>query len=70
MPDSVRQKGKVFIPDWARCLRGKVIAKGPDATEVEIGDSVSFVATAGMESVFQGAAVRVMREDDIDGVFE
>lgn len=68
MPDSVKQKGKIFIPDHARALRGKVIAKGPDATEVAVDDHVTFVATSGIESVFNGAAVRIMRETDIDMV--
>lgn len=67
-PEGVRQQGKIFIPDWARSLHGKIVAKGPDATQVEIGETATFVATSGMESVFNGAAVRIMREGDLDVV--
>lgn len=59
---------KIIMPDWSRSLRGRIVAKGPDVKDVEIGDRVTFVATSGMESVFDGVAVRIMREDDLDMV--
>lgn len=68
-PESVKQ-GKIFVPDSVRSLRGKVLAKGPDATELQVGDTITFVATSGMESVFNGAAIRIMRQDDADTVIE
>jgi co-chaperonin GroES (HSP10) len=61
---------KILTPDWTRCLKGKIIATGPDCHEVKIGDTVSFGATSGMESVFDGATIRIMRESDIDFVEE
>ena len=68
-PDSTKpEKGKIVMPDWSRCLRGKVLAAGSDCKELAVDDHVAFRATSGMESVFDGAAIRIMREDDVDFV--
>lgn len=70
IPDAKPPGLKILTPDWTRCLKGKVLAIGPDCVEVKIGDRVGFGATTGMESVFDGAAIRVMRESDLDFVEE
>jgi len=70
LPDAKPPGFKIILPDWSRCLRGTVIATGPDCRDVKPSDVVSFVATAGMESVFDGAAIRIMREKDIDFVVD
>jgi co-chaperonin GroES (HSP10) len=43
-----------------------VLAFGPEAKDVKIGDKVNFGAATGMESVLDGAAIRIMRESEID----
>jgi len=68
-PDSVKPpRGEVVMPDWSRCLRGRVLAVGPDCKELAVDDHIAFRATSGMESVFDGVAIRIMREDDCDMV--
>jgi co-chaperonin GroES (HSP10) len=70
-PKSVAQRGAIFLPDWNRSLQGVVLAIGPDCTEVKVGDAITFRATSGMESVFNGVAIRIMKEkEDIDMVLE
>lgn len=63
LPDSTRQTAGILLPDWQRSLTGSVLACGPDCTELKPGDKVSFGAASGMESVFDGAAIRIMREE-------
>ncbi len=58
-------RGSILLPDWQRSLEGSVIAKGPAASELKIGDRVFFGAATGMESVFDGTPIRIMREDDV-----
>lgn len=70
LPESKLPGTKILVPDWSRCLKGKIIGTGPDCTEVKTGDVVSFGAATGMESVFDGATIRIMRESDIDFVEE
>jgi co-chaperonin GroES (HSP10) len=65
LPDSTRRPSGIILPDWQRSLRGSLLACGPDAKDVKKGDVVYFSAATGMESVYAGAAVRVMREKDI-----
>lgn len=69
----------ILMPDWQRTLRGKVIAVGPGAPlangkiapmSVKVGDFVVFGAAAGMESVYCGEAIRIMRDENIDCVLE
>lgn len=62
--------GGIRLPDWKRSLHGKVLAIGPDVHEVKKRDTVCFGATKGMESLFKGFPLRIMREDDIDVVLE
>jgi co-chaperonin GroES (HSP10) len=69
-PKAVAQRGQVFLPDWSRSLQGSVLAFGPDVRELKKGDTVTFRATSGMESVFNGVAIRIMRADDIDMILE
>jgi co-chaperonin GroES (HSP10) len=62
-PESTRQASGIILPDWQRSLWGSVLALGPDCTELKIGDRVNFGAASGMESVFNGTAIRIMSEE-------
>lgn len=71
LPESTRQIGGIILPDWQRSLVGSVLACGPNCTELTVGDRVYFGAASGMESVFDGAAIRMMSEEkDVLTVFE
>ena len=69
-PDSVNKRLKVFVPDWQKSLHGEVLAVGPKVRELLPGDRVVFGAAKGMESIYNGAAIRIMRWEDIDMVLE
>lgn len=69
-PESKPPGIKIVLPDWSRTLRGTVIATWPGAKSVAVGDVVGFTATTGMESVFDGKTIRIMRESDIDFVVD
>ena len=70
--------GVIKLPDWQRTLRGEVVAVGPGRMlplgerapmECRIGDTVSFAATAGMDSDYGvGKKIRLMRDSDVDAV--
>lgn len=62
-------KGVVVLPDWKRSLSGVVLAAGPDAY-ISPGALVSFGAAVGMDSVFNGQPIRVLKEQDLDFVYE
>lgn len=71
-PDS-----SVALPAWQRTLHGVVLAVGPGLPlvdggaapmSVQVGDRVVFGAATGMESVFAGKPLRVMRDSEIDMV--
>lgn len=73
-------KGRIKLPSWQKYLRGKVIAVGPGRMlpfgerapmETQVGDTVTFSPTAGMESdLGVGRPVRMMRDPDVDTVEE
>jgi chaperonin GroES len=70
--------GRIKLPDWERILRGTVIAVGPGKIlpdgrrapmECKLGDTVSFAATAGMDSSYGArVSVRMLHDTDIDAV--
>lgn len=64
------KRSTVILPDWSRGLKGEVASIGPECTELKGGETVTFGAVKGMEAVFCGAAVRILRETDIDMVLE
>lgn len=69
---------KIKLPDWQRPLRGRVVAAGPGKMlysgerapmSCEVGDLVTFVATAGMDTSYGGHLnVRLMRDENVDAV--
>ncbi len=73
-----KAEGVIKLPDWQRTLRGEVVAVGPGRMlplgerapmECRIGDTVSFSATAGMDSSYGiGKNIRLMRDSDVDAV--
>lgn len=67
-PDLV--EGTIKLPDWKRNLSGLVLATAPGARDVRVGDRVLFGAAVGMDSVLQGEAIRILKYDDIDLVYE
>lgn len=69
----------IALPDWQRTLRGKVIGAGPGAPlsngkfkpmACSVGDYIVFGAAKGMESVYCGESIRIMRDEDADGILE
>lgn len=62
--------GTIRLPDWKRSLQGTVIARGSDVRDVSEGQTVSFGAAVGMDSVFAGQAVRILKESDLDFIYE
>ena len=62
-------QGTVRLPDWKRSLKGTVIARGSDVRDVSEGQVVSFGAAVGMDSVFAGKEVRILKEQDLDFVY-
>lgn len=78
-PDSTPSTSLIKLPDWQRNLRGRVIAIGPGRTlpggdhapmQCQLGDYIVFGAATGMESTYRGALIRIMRDEDVDGVLE
>jgi chaperonin GroES len=78
-PDEANLAKRIVLPKWSKGLQGTVINAGPGMMlpdgkripmEVKVGDKVSFGAATGMESVFKGMAVRMMRQTDLLGVVE
>lgn len=49
---------------------GIVVAAGPDATEVKVGDKVLFGDSVGQDLQYEGEHLLVMREKHTLGVFE
>lgn len=77
-PDDVDTQTAIKLPDWQRNLRGTVIGVGPGAPlsgggfkpmECQLGDRVIFGAASGMESRYNHTLIRIMRDEDVDGVF-
>jgi hypothetical protein len=60
----------VLLPDWKRSLSGVVIATGSDVKGVNDGDLVYFGAAVGMDSVLSGQDIRILKERDLDFVYE
>lgn len=60
----------VLLPDWKRSLSGTVLARGPNVTSVAEGDRVSFGAASGMDAVLSGQEIRILKERDLDFVYE
>jgi chaperonin GroES len=67
----------VILPDWQKTLTGTVVAIGPGKQlrdgalapmGVAVGDKIVFGAAIGMESVFNGKPLRIMRDGEIDVV--
>lgn len=67
----------VMLPDWKRSLVGTVIAAGPgyplssganSPMQTKVGDRVCFGAAVGMEGIYEGNAIRILRDTDIDFV--
>lgn len=67
-PDERPVGMQILVPDWARMLCGTVVSAGPSVTEAKAGDRVGFLATSGIESVFKGENIRIMKEKDLEYV--
>jgi len=61
---------RVLLPDWKRSLTGTVLAAGSDVKEAVKGVRVTFGAAVGMDSVFNGQSIRILKESDLDFVYE
>lgn len=69
-PESTSGTEHIRLPDWKRQLKGTVVARGPDCNFISEGQVVGFGAAVGMDSVFAGQDLRIMKEQDIDFVYE
>lgn len=56
-------EGGIIIPVDSKTLEGEVIFKGPEATAVEIGNTVRFLNHAGVDIIYEGNACRFLKED-------
>lgn len=73
-------KSTIKLTQWQKTLRGTVIATGPGKLTykgtrlpmtTQVGDVVTFAATAGMDSSYgPHVRVRMMRDVDVDAVLE
>lgn len=62
---------RIALPDWKRNLSGVVIAASPGCSEdVVISSRVIFGAAAGMDATCGGEDVRILKEQDLDCVYE
>lgn len=61
---------RVLLPDWKRSLSGTTIAVGPEVVAVDEGSRVSFGAAVGVDSTISGVSIRILKEQDLDFVFE
>ena len=68
---------RIKLPDWQRVLKGFVRAVGPGKMlnngkrapmACQVGDYVSFAATAGMDMAYAGKGARIMKDSDADAV--
>jgi hypothetical protein len=66
----VEDKSPIRLPDWKRSLEGRILAIGPSVKEVAVRDKVTFGAAKGMEAVFSGIPIRLLKEQDLDMVLE
>lgn len=62
--------GNIRLPDWKRSMSGTVLSVGPECKSVKDGVRVSFGAAVGMDSVINGESIRIMKEQDLDFVYE
>lgn len=62
-------EAEILLPDWKRSLHGTVLAGGPEVREVSKGARVSFGAAVGMDSIFNGQPVRILKEQDLDFIY-
>ena len=64
-------EGAVRLPDWKRNLSGEVIAHGPGCSkDVVLSSRIAFGAAVGMDSVLNGQEIRILKEQDIDFIYE
>jgi co-chaperonin GroES (HSP10) len=63
-------ESRISLPDWKRALNGEVLAVGPKVRAAKCGDTVYFGAAVGMDSVFSGQEIRILKEQDLDFVYD
>lgn len=78
-PDEIKPS-KIALPDWQRVLKGFVLSVGPGKPnrngvglapmECQVGDYVQFGAAIGMESMYDGVPIRIMRDSEVDIVLQ
>lgn len=65
-----KAEAQILLPDWKRSLTGRVLSVGSSISDIKEGDRVSFGAAVGMDSVYAGREVRILKERDIDFVYD
>lgn len=63
-------EGTIKLPDWKRSLTGDIIATGPGCSTVLPGMRASFGAAVGMDAQIAGSSIRLLKESDLDFVYE
>lgn len=63
-------EGPIRLPDWKRVLTGEIIATGPGCTTVQPMLRASFGAAVGMDAQFAGSSIRILKESDLDFVYD
>jgi co-chaperonin GroES (HSP10) len=70
-PDEAKfSENGIRLPDWKRSLSGSILAAGPEVRNVVRGDRVSFGAAVGMDSILNGQEIRILKERDLDFIYE
>lgn len=62
--------GGIFLGEGELQPQGKVLAVGPDVTDVKIGDTVVFAVGTGIKTFVYAENVLVFRESDLYGTLE
>lgn len=62
--------GGIFIGEGELQPQGKVLAVGPDVTDVKVGDTVVFATSSGIKTFVYAKNVLVFREHDLYGILE
>ena len=73
LPEAKETKaGELYLPEQSQKSSsiGKVVAKGPEADQVAVGDRVALPAFGGAELKIDGKDYRLIREEEILGVLE
>lgn len=73
LPETKETKaGAIYLPEQSQKdgSLGKVVAKGPKAEQVAVGDAVALPQFGGADVKLEGRTYRLIREEEILGVLK